>query len=101
MAWFNDVKKATQIYTDEKPYWLPFEPPSETIACFLCGQPIVWDKDVYWHGSVAVGAVGDEIKSHPGYIFLHSDCGKRLALHLAKDALLSEKKEYSYRAKSR
>ena len=99
MSWFNDTEKATKIYKDEKPFWLPFEPPSEPILCFLCYQPIGWDKGVYWHGSVAVGGVGAEIKPHSGYIFLHSGCAEHLALHLAKDALLCEKREHVYRAK--
>ena len=101
MAWFNDTKKATEIYKykDEKGCWLPFEPPTEKIVCFLCSEPISWDKGVYWNGSVAVGGLGEEVKSDIGYIFLHSDCAEHLALHLAKDALLCEKREHVYRAK--
>lgn len=103
MAWFDETERATKIYKDEgeKGYWLPFEPPSETIACFVCGEIISWDKGVYWNGSVAVGGVGDEIESHSGYIFLHSECAKYLSVHLAKDALLCEKREHRYRAKRR
>lgn len=104
MAWFNEMERATGIHKfkeEEKGYWLPFEPPSGTIDCFVCHQQIDWDKGVYWNGDVAVGGLGKEIKSDNGYIFLHSDCAKYLAVHLAKDALLSEKKEYIYRAKGR
>jgi hypothetical protein len=103
MAWFNDRQKATKIskYEEGKGFWLPFEPPSEIIHCFLCSEEIDWGKGVYWNGSVAVGGLGGEIKSDVGYIFMHSDCAKKLSLHLAKDALLCDGKEYVYRAERR
>ncbi len=103
MAWYNKEHKVTKLCKDEhgESVWLPFEPPTEKILCHLCAEPISLDEGVYWHGPIATGALGKEIKPFSGYIFLHAECAKTIAIHLAKDALLSINKEYIYKSPKR
>jgi hypothetical protein len=65
--------------------WLPFIPPKEEMSCFLCSGPIDLKHGVYWHGIVAMGSLGEEIKPVSGYIFLHKHCASSLAAHLLSD----------------
>ncbi len=92
MAWFNKSRRPTEIdkaHGGKK--WMPFAPSSEIIDCFLCNEEVNWTQGVYWHGTIAIDrGLGKELKPESGYIFLHDKCAERLALHLAKDALLSQ-----------
>lgn len=109
MAWFNDERPATRYVgtVDKKGKeghaWVPFEIPSEPILCFFCSKPVDWKQGVWWEGYSCASHTGDmkklghKLLEQRSYVFLHATCARNLSAHLAKDALLAEKKEYAYR----
>lgn len=65
----------------------------DSVPCGLCGNRITpSDAYVFWAGiettSLGLGEAGGE--EHHGEIFLHPECGYRLAHTLIKDSMMAE-----------